>query len=720
MFLRNLMKRTGRLSLLLILLAVSLTLAQETPSRVLNPGEPTVGILTEDAVAQVYSFSALGEGSVSLQVTADEDLVLTVLITDSEGNTIAQATDLANSGVIGFNQIDLPARGTYYVTVFPAAGIETLLTGSFTVLLEGDIFAEAGEIPAETDEPAEPDVETDTAEAPVTRRVFQPGEVITNGVEVSLNWETTSDLNLQVRDPVGETLYFDSRQTNNGGAFGFDVNGLCEVLIGEDETATETAAWSSGAVATGSYEILVFYRQDCEGVGAVPFTIDVSVDGTALAPVEATLQAPLDDNATVYLASFIINPDASAQLGPQGEYTDTRVLPEPVETYLQEQSTALQTDVLATGLITSDQYYQTYSFDGATDDVVSLSMTALDGNLDTLLLVLDSTGLIVADNDDLEPAVNTNSAINNLRLPTDGTFTVLATRYGKDVGGTEGNYELLLTAAVPELPPELVNQGLPTGDIEVTLIWNTNADLQLLVRDPEGNSVFDDERQITSGGTLVSTGNIGCTISATTPPTYYTYWPSGRARGGSYEVEVWFQDACGDLTGVTATLFITVRGELLTQTDIQISPDQRYLTSFTIDSSGNAVLSDGGIIGGIETINFTTEQPLEIPYNAQRPDAINPQNKFDVYVFEGEAGDVVTIEMTRINGSLDPLLYLVDPNGFEVASNDDIEPGADTNSRIPDYVLLTDGTYTIIATHFGTIFGGTTGSYQLSLTLEDQ
>jgi hypothetical protein len=723
MLLRNLMKPAALMIVLMVFFSFSF--AQDTPSRVLVPGEPLVGILTEDAVAQVFSFTSVDAGNVSLQVTADEDLILSVVVTDAQGNQIAQATDLANSGLIGFGQIALPARGTYYVTVFPAAGTETLLEGQFTVLLEGEITLTTDNADA-TEESAIPTQEADATEevaAPATRRVFQPGEILTtSGIQVSLSWETTSDLNLQIRDPVGRTLYFDSRTTNNGGEFGFDVNGLCEVLVEDGETATETATWTSGAVATGSYEILVFYRQDCQNVGAVPFTVNVTVDGQALDPIEATLQAPPDDSATVYLASFIINPNGSAQVGPEGEYTDTRVLPESPQTYLQAPATALQTDVVANGLITSDQYYQTYTFEGTANDVVTVSMTAQDGNLDTLLLVMDETGTIVADNDDIEVAVNTNSEIGNFRLPTTGTYTVLATRYGKDVGGTEGNYQLLLTGATNDLPQEVIDQGLPEGDIEVTLIWNTGADLQLLVRDPGGLVVFDDRTQISSGGTLVSTGNINCTPSATTPPTYYIYWPTGRARGGTYEVDIQHQGDCNDPTGVTATLYIEVGGELIAQTDIQMEVGDRYLTSFTVEGN-SAVLSEGGIIGGLETIDFSTEQPVQISYGGARTGAITPQNKFDVYTFEGEAGDSVIIEMTRASGSLDTLLYLVGPDGFELQSNDDIEPGDNTNSRIPltgGYVLPADGTYTIIATHFGTIFGGTTGGYSLTLTQFEQ
>ena len=79
---------------------------------------------------------------------------------------------------------------------------------------------------------------------------------------------------------MGGTLFWDSRITNNGGSFGPDVNGLCEVLA--DPPAVETASWPGGAVATGSYEILVYYRQACEGNFPVDFMVDVTVDNVAL------------------------------------------------------------------------------------------------------------------------------------------------------------------------------------------------------------------------------------------------------------------------------------------------------------------------------------------------------------------------------------------------------------------------------------------------------
>jgi hypothetical protein len=62
-------------------------------------------------------------------------------------------------------------------------------------------------------------------------------------------------------------------------------------------------------------------------------------------------------------------------------------------------------------------------------------------------------------------------------------------------------------------------------------------------------------------------------------------------------------------------------------------------------------------------------------------------------------------------------LFLIDPNGIEIARNDDAN--ADTrNSLINRLTLAANGRYYILATHFGAIYGGTTGPYTISLQIE--
>lgn len=81
----------------------------------------------------------------------------------------------------------------------------------------------------------------------------------------------------------------------------------------------------------------------------------------------------------------------------------------------------------------------------------------------------------------------------------------------------------------------------------------------------------------------------------------------------------------------------------------------------------------------------------------------------DRWVFDGRAGDIVTIRMNSEH--LDCYLELLDPLGLSIASDDD--SGGNSNALINGFHLPSTGRYTIIARGFG----GRTGPYTLSLAL---
>jgi hypothetical protein len=108
--------------------------------------------------------------------------------------------------------------------------------------------------------------------------------------------------------------------------------------------------------------------------------------------------------------------------------------------------------------------------------------------------------------------------------------------------------------------------------------------------------------------------------------------------------------------------------------------------------------------------------PLRITYGTTVQGTINDRQPEVLYEFEGRAGDVVTIEMTALNGDLDPYLSLLDSNGGLLISNDDIA-NDDYNSRIEFYTLPADATYRIAASRYNQADGISTGSYSLTLSL---
>ena len=292
------------------------------------------------------------------------------------------------------------------------------------------------------------------------------------------------------------------------------------------------------------------------------------------------------------------------------------------------------------------------------------------------------------------------------------------------LAGTEGQFQLTLGGLTGETSQDLTALDLPEGDIEVTLLWGTSADVQLLVRDPVGGVVFDDVPLSSSGGVLQVAGNVNCVPAVSAAPVSYIYWPPGRMRPGTYEVEVWYQNTCVELPpAVEFTLVIEVRGQQITIERQFPLPDQRFVTNFTILPDGTAMGGDGGFIdGGSATLPWQDESfsAPEIASGAAITGTITPSNTFDVYSFQGAAGDTVTIRMSATTSALDTNLYLIGPSFLEIAANDDGDPvllgtsGRSTDSIISGVVLSENGPYTIIATRFGTRFGGTIGNYSLS------
>lgn len=708
------MNRNFRLIPLLLLLSVvlllaqNLVLAQDVPTT-LAPDTPVTGELSAENVVDVYRIQAEADTTVTVSATSDA-LPLAMILTDAQGVVFAEVV-ADDSGVAALENFTIQTSGLYFVTVFAAPGADPA-EGSYEITLTLPAAAETTEEIAPTAAP-------ETTQSVVAELQPPTDILLNNGMEVRLSWNAAVDLNLEVRDPLGNTLYFDSRTSPVGGEFGFDVNGLCEVLT---ENPVETATWPAGFLPTGSYEILVFYRQDCEGISqSVEFTLDVTVDGQVLDTISATLPPrPAADVDSVYLANYVVRADGSATINDGGYYPDTAINQLPADfAELTNGATPIEQNVPVAGAIFEEQDFLAYTFDAAADDVVTIQMTATSGSLDTLLQLIDPNGNVLQVNDDFN---GTNSTIANARLLQAGTYIVVATRYGKELGGTEGEFQLTLSGSTDALPSNLANLNLPDGDIEVYLTWETNADLQLLVRDPAGQAIFDDEPRSTSGGLLAANGNVGCQVSDGTAASYI-YWPLGLLRPGIYETEVWFQNQCGDTTPPEFTLTIVVAGEVVAVERRIPAFNDRYIQTFVVEADGSARVLPGGFNSeGSAGFDFRSEPALPIQTSVPVNGSITLDNAYDVYSFQGTAGQVVTIRMEATQGTLDTKLFLIGPSGAELIFNDDADPalvigteGRTTDSLISAFTLTETGEYLIIATRFGATNGGTTGGYRLTL-----
>lgn len=75
-----------------------------------------------------------------------------------------------------------------------------------------------------------------------------------------------------------------------------------------------------------------------------------------------------------------------------------------------------------------------------------------------------------------------------------------------------------------------------SGDVQVLLSWNNYNDLDLLCTDPNGESVFFKNRNVSSGGVFEIDMNVEYPDSK--KPIENIYWPNGKAPNGTYNVYV--------------------------------------------------------------------------------------------------------------------------------------------------------------------------------------
>ncbi len=705
---------TGRSLLALLLAALVLglifapgqALAQGDGSRQLAVGDVVTGSLSSDAFVQVYTFAASAGDTISVDVSTDnEDLALAVVVTDQDGNVVAEDTDISSPTTASIVDIAIETTGTYYVLVMRGSGADGDATGDFTLELSGV-----------------QQISGDTV-------VLEDG-----GITISLTWAEAVDLNLEVRDPVGGTVHAFSQSAPSGGELDEDVNGSCENATADNPT--ETITWPAGEVPAGSYEIIIHYYDACGIGGPQEFELSANVNAGTTQTLTGTLNPTQE-----YVARVIVQPNASWTLQNGGVNAGLNV-----SLFENEIANAQPIAIGGTvsGTITNSDPAQAYSFDGTAGTTLTLVLQAQSGSLDTYLALLGPDGSVVASNDDLSDS--TNSGLE-YTLAADGTYTAIVTRYALAIGGTEGDYTLSIAATgevVDEQTAEPLDPGdatgpvqatplpadacaetgltveLPNGSLEAMLTWTTNADLQLLIRDPRGATVYDDRPEIESGAILAADGNRDCQ-DTTISPVSYIYWPQNRQpEPGIYEVEVWYQNNCNDNSPVEFTLRIDLNEQTIVNTPQRIPLNARFMVTFTISPDGTATLGPSGFfdMATANTLNYQSQldsaTPIEIDSTVSG--SISLTEPFELYAFEAQQGDVVDITMSTTGGTLDPALYLIAPTGFQVTYSDDIVPGENRNSAIDNVTLSESGTYYIVATHYGLNVGGTTGTYTLTLT----
>lgn len=118
--------------------------------------------------------------------------------------------------------------------------------------------------------------------------------------------------------------------------------------------------------------------------------------------------------------------------------------------------------------------------------------------------------------------------------------------------------------------------GYEGGAIQITLGWNSGADIDLYVTDPSGATLYynEDHQRSPIGGHLDHDARGNCRREQKNPRIENVYWPA-PARAGKYRVELHYFSPCAQGATTDATLTAVVDGQLLGTYRYRLEPEQR-------------------------------------------------------------------------------------------------------------------------------------------------
>ena len=318
----------------------------------------------------------------------------------------------------------------------------------------------------------------------------------------------------------------------------------------------------------------------------------------------------------------------------------------------------------------SGEYYDTYSLSGTAGDYVVIDLRSSD--FDPYLMLI-SPSREYFENDDYEGDAHRSQVV--MELPESGDYIVAVTSYKADETGA---YEVRIdrsAASRAASGPRVEYGELAAGD--ETLESGEYADAHKFEGVPGQRVRLD-----------VSSSD------------FDTYLMLIDPNGGSAEND--------DVDGLP--------GHSLIEADItEVGTHLVVVTSYKPDETGSYELSMD--FGAASSTASRQRDVVEIAVGHSTGGRLEPGDQQmdtgeygDVYVFDGNSGARVNIEMT--SSDFDTYLVLITPSADQI-DNDDYE-NSSSRSQI-DIALRETGRYRIVATSYK---GNETGDYQLKLELK--
>jgi len=381
--------------------------------------------------------------------------------------------------------------------------------------------------------------------------------------------------------------------------------------------------------------------------------------------------------------------------------------------------------------INDNTYILAFCLDAQAGDVVSIEMNTTSGDLDGLLALFDPvTETVLVENDDRAEG-DTDPRIENFVIPEDGEYIIVASRYRLEEGETSGDFELVVSDA-----SGIVGGG--DGPLGGIMGGGGSGECASLV---EGISAPDSQIGIIRYGDTVE--------SNLNDATYSSFFCFNASAGDVIDVDM--TTVVGDLDGLLA-IYDPVAGELVAENDDRAEGNLNPLIDdFTVPADGTYVVivsrfrfdegetegaytltlsEDGGSAGSLfggGSSSAACDAAIDayfdgdstigtIAYGETIEDEIDDTDWGWLYCFEGQAGDVVSIDMTRTSGNLDGQVAIYDPISDSILVQNDDRVADNLNPLIEDFTIPGDGVYFIFATRYRTEEGETSGGFRLTFT----
>jgi tRNA (guanosine-2'-O-)-methyltransferase len=115
--------------------------------------------------------------------------------------------------------------------------------------------------------------------------------------------------------------------------------------------------------------------------------------------------------------------------------------------------------------------------------------------------------------------------------------------------------------------------GYQSGAIQITLAWQTGADIDLYVTDPSGFTISYQDRQSPTGGVLDHDARGACVSGSDTIEN--VYWNTPAPPRGQYLIELHYWGDCGVAGATPAQVSFSVGGRVVGVYNVTLAPGQR-------------------------------------------------------------------------------------------------------------------------------------------------